>query len=540
MTLILRLLKETHHLNRYLLLSIISASLCTIFQFSLLLLTLRALIQPTANQLWPMLAIILGLGLLIGITRYGEQYSGHYVAFKILSDFRIRLYRHLITLAPARLDDHHSSQLLKTITQDINAIEVFYAHTITPIATAMIILIFQGVVFGHYAIWLGLTAVISYLLIGLLLPWGYARLIAPVTPRLAKADRQNQKTITELISNQFVLQQHGLTNWAQKQANQTNATYAAGYRQKANLQSQQTVVITLFLTITTATFGWLVIKTHQPIWLAILFPLTFQRFLSLANLPGALSNGLAASKAIFNLLDEKPDINDNGTQTLSTGQSAIQVVANNLNFTYPKRPTDRILAHFNLTAVSPKIIGLIGKSGTGKSTFLKLLMRWYDPQSGTITIDGTPIQNLTLASLRQSINYMAQEPIILEGTVWDNLTLGKSFPEAKINDLLTSVRMKTVVDRLEHGLDTPISPRSNPFSAGETQRLSLVRALLYPSQILLLDEPTSNLDSINEAIILKTVKKHYHGLVLLVTHRKSSLAICDQVLDVGSLGAKAD
>ncbi|SYW07857.1 putative ABC transporter ATP-binding protein (fragment) [Oenococcus oeni] len=201
-----------------------------------------------------------------------------------------------------------------------------------------------------------------------------------------------------------------------------------------------------------------------------------------------------------------------------------------VDFSYPLRPNKTVLKDASLIGKKSEVIGIIGESGEGKSTLMKLLMKWYQPKKGLIEVDNHDLRKIKKSGLRKQINYVAQNPLILSGTIRENITLkNNSFSDSKIWESLKKVELDKTVKKMPKELDTKISRLEQRFSSGELQRLEIARALLYPSSILILDEPTSNLDTLNEAIIINSLQNYYRGLIFIVTHRPSSLSFTERV-----------
>lgn len=520
-----RLLKNAGHLNMILSASILVGVLATMLQLGILGLGFTALTHGFTRTPW------LGLGVLAlvgGFARFGEQYLGHLVAFKLLSRFRNQVYQKIITLAPAKLDHKRSSDLLKLIAQDIEQIEIFYAHTLSPIVIAVLVSILQVWLFWRVAPSLGLIALLAYLTIGGLLPlWQQRRMQQPALA-FGQADQRHQRLASETVHGKFELQQYQAITQQRAKLDQATTAYWQANRQKTIRQDQQAGLMQLILVGYLFIFGLVVVLQQLPLMWLLLFPFTFGRVLALATLPGSLSGGLLAAQHLFDLLDETPAVAAQLTGVpLTTVQ---QGHFDQVTFQYPTRPDQMILNALNFQFKAGQRIGIIGTSGEGKSTIVKLLMRWYAPTAGQLTLNQAGIETYQLTTIRKTMNYVPQMAQIFSGSLRENLTLRKAnFTDQQLWTVLDWVHLTEFVQGLPHQLDTTIGADTENLSAGEMQRLELARALLHPSDVLILDEPTSNLDVLNEAMILAAVKQHYVGTVLIVTHRQSTLAICDQV-----------
>lgn len=520
-----RLLKNAGGLNVILSASILVGVLATMLQLGILGLGFYALTHGFQHTPW--LALV-ALALLGGFGRFGEQYLGHLVAFKLLSRFRNQVYQKIITLAPAKLDHKRSSDLLKLLAQDIEQIEVFYAHTLAPVVIAVIVSLLQVWLFWRVAPSLGLIALLAYLTIGGLLPlWQQRRMQRPAAA-FGTADLQHQRLASETVRGKFELQQYQAIPQQRAKLAQATTAYWQANRQKVMRQDQQAGYMQLILVGCLFIFGLVVVLEKLPLMWLLLFPFTFGRVLTLATLPGSLSGGLLAAQHMFDLLDEQPAV---AAQVQGTVLTAVQQADfKQVGFHYPERPDQSILRDLNFQVTAGQRIGIIGTSGEGKSTIVKLLMRWYAPDAGALNLNQAGIATYQLTSIRKTMNYVPQTAQIFNGSLRENLTLrDPHFTDAQLWAVLDWVHLTTLVQGLPQQLATLIHTDDENLSAGEMQRLELARALLHPSDVLILDEPTSNLDVLNEAMMLAAVKKHYAGTVLIVTHRQSTLAICDQV-----------
>lgn len=521
-----RLLKNAGALNATLVVSILAKILATFFQLSILGMGYYAI--ATGFQTTPWLLLFLA-ALVGGFCRFGEQYLGHLVAFKLLSRFRNKVYDKLMVLAPAKLDNKHSSDLLKLVAQDISQIEIFYAHTLSPVVIAAVVSVIQVIVLAFVSPWLALIALIAYAVMGIWMPLHHAKRMKTPTAALSKADTLHQRLAAETVAGKFELQQYQASDPQLAKLNAATSDYWSVSRDKSSKQDRQALVMQLVLVISLAVFGIVAVSQNVSLMWVLLFPFSFSRVLALASLPGSLSGGLLAAKKFFALLDEEPTVvnPENGATLTELTNANLNQVA----FAYPQRPDDQVLDSVSMTLTQGERIGIIGTSGEGKSTIVKLLMRWYDANAGQLAVNHTAVSAIDLDSLRGTMNYMSQTPQLFDGTIRENLTLrDETISDDTLWERLAWVQLTDVIKQLPDQLATPISTAHDSLSAGELQRLELARALAHPSSLLILDEPTSNLDVRNEALILAAVKQHYTGSVIIVTHRESTLAICDRVL----------
>ncbi|QMU07709.1 amino acid ABC transporter ATP-binding/permease protein [Levilactobacillus suantsaii] len=526
MSLLKRLLQTAGRLNWILGASVVAGIAATLLQLGLLWGGFLVLFQPVAH--WWLWLIILALA--GGLCRFGEQYLGHLAAFKILDYLRNLTYQKLLYLAPAKLDDQRQSDVLKLLAQDIAQIETFYAHTLAPVLIGVGLAIGLTVGFWLAAPVLGVIALVAYALIGLIIPLTSRRHLATLAQQQAQADASEQRQLTALITGRQTLQQYAAISARTATLNQTTQAYWRVNRKRSLRQTQNAVGMQLVVIVSLAAVIAVVVTQQLPLILAVIFPLTFSRLLDLGNLPGTLSGGLLAARHVFAFLDESPRVVETGQAKLGPIQA---VALTDVAFAYPQRPTAPILRHTDLRLRAGERVGIVGPSGAGKSTIIKLIMRWYTPDQGTIAVNDRPITTYSLDQLRQQINDVPQVAQVFDGTLRENLTLRvTAFTDAQLWQVLDWVHLTAAIRRLPDQLATQVSRDRPILSAGEVQRLELARALLHPSSLLILDEPTSNLDVVNEAVILTAVQHHYSGTVILVTHRESSLALCDRVLEL--------
>lgn len=478
----------------------------------------------------PLLWWLIGGILIAAIGAFAEQYAGHYVAFKVLADLRNVVYAKVQRLAPAGLDNQRSGDLLKAVGDDIEAMEVFYAHTIVPIAIGAAFTLVLAVTYAWYDLVAGLLVLAASILVGGVLPLYRYRRLRTANARLAQVQGETQQQMLEAVRGRdALLQLHA--------AGQKMAAVDAQYQQEGPAQQAVGVLndqkgqLAWLVIIGTwlALAAWLGVRTHfslavLPLLLA--FPFAFRPLLALANLPDSLSKGLGATKRVFVLLDTPEPNQTDGTQALTDNIADVQV--DHLTYAYPNR-AQTVLQDVSLQLRQGQIGGIVGVSGAGKSTLAKLLMKWYPAPKGTIAINGVDAADWQTATVWQEINYLPQRAQIFHATVRENLQLGeKNLTGDAIKRVLAQVKLTERIDRLPMGLDTVLNADSG-LSAGEQQRLALARAFLHPSSLLILDEPTSNLDVINEQIILNSIRDYYPGMVLMITHREETLGFCDVV-----------
>lgn len=506
--------------------------LCTILiPYSLVILALKSL--QGENISYAFLAFFILIGILRGVFRYGEHYFGHYIAFKVLADLRIKIFHQLRELAPAKLDQQDSGNLLKLIGEDIEAIEVFFAHTIPPVSTAIAVSILLGSYYIYMSPSLAAIALLSYVCIAIGIPRIFARRISPVV--------EEQTQIRKNYTNYFLESLKGMKDLVQFKVANDRFNYLQNLSQSVNDKELQVTKINFFQTVLTFfTLGMFsllfvlmayvnvehqVISFESGILAVVVYLFSFAPYLELSRLPLGFKRAIVAAERVHNLLKEVAESKNEGEML----EPPIEKIAiQGISFRYPNRNVN-VLHDVSFSVTSPKIIGIIGESGSGKSTLMKLVLRWFQPTSGNIQINELPMA-IHPASLQNHIAYIPQNPYMFSDTIRENLILGKThISDEAILAACEKCRMKDVILRLEQGLDTILNPEQAIFSQGELQRLELIRALLKGANCYIFDEPTSNLDSLNEATLLQVIKKECQGIVFLISHRRSTVALADEI-----------
>lgn len=471
-----------------------------------------------------------------GVLRYAEQACNHYIAFKLLALIRDKVFGALRRLAPAKLDGRDKGDLIAVITSDIELLEVFYAHTLSPIAIAAIMSVIMTLFIGSYHWLLGLIAALGFFAVGVVVP--------VLAARFGGSRGLEYRTQAGALSA-FVLDSlRGLGELLQ---------YDAGLRRLDELDARTGSLLATEKKMKTA-LGTATACTGALIWLfslsmlaagsllytnglvgfdGVLIPLiailsSFGPVVALANLGSTLQQTFAAANRVLDILDEEPVVAENTTgRTIPFTGAACA----NVSFTYEAEP---ILKNVSLTLPENKIIGITGRSGSGKSTLLKLLMRFWDRQGGDVTLSRRDVRDINTADLRTMEGYMTQDTYLFHDSILNNLLLAR--PEATREEVEQACQKASIHDfilTLPQGYDTPVGELGDTLSGGERQRLGLARAFLHDAPFLLLDEPTSNLDSLNEAEILRSLHRERQArTVILVSHRRSTMGIADVVHSV--------
>jgi ATP-binding cassette subfamily C protein len=477
------------------------------------------------------------LAFIRGITRYLEQYMNHLVAFRVLSTLRDKVFSAVRKLAPAKIEGSNKGSLISMITSDIELIEVFYAHTISPISIAIICGITYIVLIALYSPAIALVTLISYLIMGVGLPILFSKWSKNIGRILRRKIGGLNNIFLDLLRGITEIMQFAYRKRAIRVIEKTNKSLvehqAVLIEQLALLLALEDVIVVLTICAVILIGIWTGLAP------AILLPLTFGIFFSfpaianVASLGNGLSQSLSCGERVLNLLEEKPVADEvtNGIELNLELATDPLIVVNDLSFSYGDR---LVLENFNLKVAQGEFLGIRGESGCGKSTLLKLMMYFWPLETGEILISGHSVQKINTQSLWHNISYMTQHTEFFEGTIRDNLLIAKqNSTEAEMRDALDKAAILDFVDNLEHGLDTTLAELGDNFSAGERQRFGLARCFLKDTKILLLDEPTSNLDTLNENIILDALKCNSDGkTVILVSHRESCFKTCDRVIDM--------
>ena len=474
---------------------------------------------------------VLIFAIIRGFLRYAEQACNHFIAFKLLALIRDKVFGALRRLCPAKLEGKDKGNLISIITSDIELLEVFYAHTISPICIAFLFSIIMVGFIGSYHTVLGILALGTYVTVGIVIPM--------VTSKLSGDDGIRFRTKSGQLSG-FVLDSlRGLSETIQygqgekrliEMNRQTDELSKNEEHMKRtagrNTAITNTVIMIfdlamLFLSAKLVGFEGCVITT-----LALMS--SFGPVVALAALGATLQNTFAAGNRVLDILDESPVVDE------ITGKDEISfhgASAENVTFSYGE---EKILDDFSVSIPENEIIGINGRSGSGKSTLLKLFMRFWQVQQGLVQITERNIDDINTINLRNMESFVTQETHLFHDSIYNNLRIAKQ--DATEEEIITACKKASVHDfimSLPKGYDTEIGELGDTLSGGERQRLGIARAFLHDAPFMLLDEPTSNLDSLNEAVILKSLHEECSGkTVVLVSHRKSTMSIADKVYSV--------
>ena len=511
--------------------------LCAIF------LTITAghgvLLAMKGQRVTKYLITLVVLAVMRGILHYAEQYCNHFIAFKLLAIIRHQVFAVLRKLCPAKLDGREKGNLISIITTDIELLEVFYAHTISPIMIAILTSLIMVVFIGRFHVYAGIFAVCSYLLVGCVIP-------------LRNGQKGGQKGM-EFRSgfgnlNSFVLEslrgidetiQYGQGKKRKAQISEKSIQLGKMQKDLNRMEAMQRAVTDLV--ILCCSFGMFFLMYHlyqagnvtfDAMLLATIAMMgSFGPVTALSSLSNNLNQTLASGERVLSLLEEEPMVEElEGEVALSFEGASVEDVT----FAYDE---EIILKDCNINMSQGKVIGICGKSGCGKSTLLKLLMHFWDVNKGNIKISDENVKEIPTKTLRNTQSYVTQDTELFHDSIANNIAIGK--PGAAREEIIDAAKKASIHDMimsLPNGYDTEVGELGDTLSGGEKQRIGIARAFLHDSPMLLLDEPTSNLDSLNEGIILKSLKEESKGrTVVLVSHRESTMGIADDVyhMDAG-------
>ena len=505
------------------------------------------------------ITVMIVIAVLRGILHYVEQYCNHFIAFKLLAIIRHKVFAALRKLCPAKLEGRDKGNLISIITTDIELLEVFYAHTISPIAIATLTSIIMVIFIGRYHWLAGVLALAAYLIVGVAIPMWNGK-------RGSQKGMEFRTNFGEL--NSFVLDslrgldetiQYGQGEKRKEQMSERSKNLAGMQESLSKMEGSQRSFTNMVILL--ASFGMLALT----IWLydkgamgfegiltcTIAMMGSFGPVVALSSLSNNLNQTLASGERVLSLLEETPlveeipgDVETSGAESLEHEFTGAE--AENVTFAYKVNGSegDRegglghdnevILDNYSLKLQPGKITGIHGASGSGKSTLLKLLMRFWDVQDGSVSVDGTDVRKIPTKHLRDMESYVTQETHLFHDSIANNIAIAK--PGASREEIMEAAKKASIHDfimTLPKGYDTEVGELGDTLSGGEKQRIGIARAFLHECPLILLDEPTSNLDSLNEGIILKSLKESAKKkTVVLVSHRVSTMNVADVVYEM--------
>lgn len=490
------------------------------------------------------ITVLIVIAVFRGILHYVEQYCNHFIAFKLLAIIRHKVFAALRKLCPAKLEGRDKGNLISIITTDIELLEVFYAHTISPIAIATLTSIIMVIFIGRYHWLAGVLALAAYLIVGVAIPMWNGK-------RGSQKGMEFRTNFGEL--NSFVLDslrgldetiQYGQGEKRKEQMSERSKNLSGMQESLSKMEGSQRSFTNMVILL--ASFGilaltiWLYAKGEMGfegiLTCTIAMMGSFGPVVALSSLSNNLNQTLASGERVLSLLEETPlveeipgDVETSGAESMEHGFTGAE--AENVTFAYGE---EVILDNYSLKLQPGKITGIHGASGSGKSTLLKLLMRFWDVQDGSVSVDGTDVRKIPTKHLRDMESYVTQETHLFHDSIANNIAIAK--PGASREEIMEAAKKASIHDfimTLPKGYDTEVGELGDTLSGGEKQRIGIARAFLHECPLILLDEPTSNLDSLNEGIILKSLKESAKKkTVVLVSHRVSTMNVADVVYEM--------
>lgn len=491
------------------------------------------------NSPLPLVALficVVAFAVVRGGLRYAEQACNHFIAFKLLALIRDKVFKALRTLCPAKLEGRDKGDLISVITSDIELLEVFYAHTISPAAIWLLFTVIMSVFIGSYNLVSGLIALAAYIIVGIIVPVVISKLSGDSGIKFRTKSGELSSFVLESLRGLSETIQYGAgKNRLEKMNKMTDDLSGEEAEMKRmtgrNMAVTNSVILIFDLAMLfcgVALYNNGALGFDDVLITTIALFSSFGPSVALANLGSTLQNTFAAGNRVLDILDEKPSVADiTGCDDAAFGDVSVD----NVTFSYGE---ETILQNVSLTVLQNKVIGIVGKSGSGKSTLLKLLMRFWNVNNGDISVKGRSINNINTSQLRDMESYVTQETHLFHDSIKSNLKIAKL--DATDEEIITACKKASVHDfimTLPQGYDTPVGELGDTLSGGERQRIGVARAFLHDAPLMLLDEPTSNLDSLNEAVILRSLGEQSRGkTVVLVSHRQSTMRIADTVYSV--------
>nr|WP_297709147.1 ABC transporter ATP-binding protein [uncultured Butyrivibrio sp.] len=484
---------------------------------------------------WNTLVLLLLLfAVLRAIFRFSEQRTNHYIAFTLLAIIRDRVFKALRRLCPAKLEGRDKGDLISLITSDVELLEVFYAHTISPICIAIVSETIMCLFIGSFHLLLGILALISFLLVGAVLPMIISKRSGTTGDELRAQSGELSAHMLESIRGiddtlQYSYGEKRLQEIGDRTKDLSERQGALSRLTGTNMAIANTLILLSDIVMLLAC-TWLYHK-GQVGFDGFLIPMialmsSFGPVTALAALGTTLQSTVASGARVLAIIDEEPETEDVvGKTTIDFHGAEVKEVS----FAYAG---EDVLDNVSLPIPRGKIIGIVGKSGCGKSTLLKLLMRFWNAGKGEILVSGKNIHEINTDNLRDMESYMTQETQLFKDTIANNIRIGNlNATDEEVVEACKKASIHDFIMTLPNGYDTEVGELGSTLSGGEKQRIGLARAFLHNAPFMLLDEPTSNLDSLNEAVILKSLKEESkEKTVILVSHRESTMRIADDIL----------
>lgn len=471
-----------------------------------------------------------------GILHYGEQYCNHYIAFRILAIIRHKVFAILRKLCPAKLEGKEKGNLISVITSDIELLEVFFAHTVSPIAIAFLTSLIMLLFIGKQHILAGTIALAAYLTVGVLLPIWNGKRSAEAGMALRSEMGELNNFVLDSLYGLDEIQQYHVGEKQAMEMDERSKRLSAFQRNLSSFEGSQRAVTNLAIQL----FSWgmfftmlFLYQSHAASFSALLLSTlammsSFGPVVALSSLSNTLNQTLASGERVLSLLEEEPAVEEvsNGEEIPFNGASVEK-----LTFSYQD---EIILKQVSIDIPKGKVLGIHGVSGSGKSTLLKLLMRFWDTKEGEILFSGKNVKEINTDYLRKMTSYVTQDTILFHDTIGKNIAVAKlSATQEEIENAAKKASIHAFIMSLPKGYETKVGELGDSLSDGEKQRIGLARAFIHDAELLLLDEPSSNLDVLNEGIILQSLEKEKEGkTVVLVSHRQSTMSLADRIYEM--------
>lgn len=501
----------------------------------------HGLIAGGEGSVKTIITLMLIIAVLRGILHYAEQYCNHFIAFKLLAIIRHKVFAALRKLCPAKLEGRDKGNLISIITTDIELLEVFYAHTISPIAIATLTSLVMVVFIGRYHWLAGILALIAYLIVGVVIPMWNGKCGSQMGMEFRTNFGELNSFVLDSLRGLDETIQYDQGEKRKEQMSERSRSLAGIQEKLSKMEGAQRSFTNLVILL--ASFGMLALT----VWLygkgeigfegiltcTIAMMGSFGPVVALSSLSNNLNQTLASGERVLSLLEETPMVEEipEDMHIKIVSENFLGAEAKNVTFAYEN---ETILDDYSLKLESGKITGIHGASGSGKSTLLKLLMRFWDVNQGSVSVDGEDVRKIPTRHLRDMESYVTQETHLFHDSIANNIAVGS--PAASREAIIEAAKKASIHDfimKLPKGYDTEVGELGDTLSGGEKQRIGIARAFLHDSPLILMDEPTSNLDSLNEGIILKSLREASEKkTVMLVSHRKSTMNIVDTVFEM--------
>ena len=501
----------------------------------------HGLIAGGEGSVKTIITLMLIIAVLRGILHYAEQYCNHFIAFKLLAIIRHKVFAALRKLCPAKLEGRDKGNLISIITTDIELLEVFYAHTISPIAIATLTSLVMVVFIGRYHWLAGILALIAYLIVGVVIPMWNGKCGSQMGMEFRTNFGELNSFVLDSLRGLDETIQYDQGEKRKEQMSERSRSLAGIQEKLSKMEGAQRSFTNLVILL--ASFGMLALT----VWLygkgeigfegiltcTIAMMGSFGPVVALSSLSNNLNQTLASGERVLSLLEETPMVEEipEDMHIKIVSENFLGAEAKNVTFAYEN---ETILDDYSLKLESGKITGIHGASGSGKSTLLKLLMRFWDVNQGSVSVDGEDVRKIPTRHLRDMESYVIQETHLFHDSIANNIAVGSLGASREV--IIEAAKKASIHDfimKLPKGYDTEVGELGDTLSGGEKQRIGIARAFLHDSPLILMDEPTSNLDSLNEGIILKSLREASEKkTVMLVSHRKSTMNIVDTVFEM--------